>query len=107
MENNQLNSPNVSSEKGPLKDTKKDFASELYRALHVAPISRRMAATRVGLTDQTYMVTQLIYDWIKQGRAQVVGQTKCARSGRMVEAITTNSEFFISEISNQLTIFDL
>jgi hypothetical protein len=46
----------------------------------------------------------LIYDWIKQGKAYVIGKMKCTRSGRYVEAITTNPKLFPK--SAQLNLFD-
>ncbi len=87
------------------KDTKKDYTKELYNLLYNKPSSRRMVATELGFTDQTYMVTQFIYDWIKQGKAMVIGNIKCSRSGRFVEAVTTNPELFPKSNNNQLTMF--
>lgn len=87
------------------EDTKSEYAKKLYYALYKKPISRRMAATEIGYPDQTYMATQLIYDWIKEGRAQVVGAIRCSRSGRFVEAVTTNPELFKSSDQNQLSLF--
>lgn len=87
------------------KNTKKDYTKELYDLLYNKPLSRRMVATELGYTDQTYMVTQFIYDWIKQGKAMVIGGIKCSRSGRIVEAVTTNPELFAKSDNNQLTLF--
>jgi len=87
------------------KYTKNEYAKELYYLLYDKPLTRRMVATELGYTDQTYMVTQFIYDWIKQGKAMVVGAMKCSRSGRIVEAITTNPELFLQLDNNQLTLF--
>lgn len=87
------------------KYTKKDYTKELYNLLYKKPLSRRMVATELGFTDQTYMVTQFIYDWIKQGKAMVIGNIKCSRSGRFVEAITTNPELFPKSNNNQLKMF--
>lgn len=87
------------------KDTKREYSKELFKLLKKYPLSRRMAATMVGFPDQTYMVTQLIYNWIKQGKAQVIGVIKCTRSGRMVEAVSTNKNLFKSPDSNQLKMF--
>jgi len=104
MENNQLNSPKVFSHKGQGKDSK-DYAKKLFKALYLKPISRRMAATKIGYPDQTFMVTQFIYDWIEEGRAQVIGVIKCERSGEFVQAVTTNPNFFKSIKNNQLKMF--
>jgi len=90
--------------KRQVQDSKKD-AEILFKALYLKPISRRMAATKIGYPDQTFMVTQSVYDWIKQGRAQVIGVTKCERSGRFVQAVTTNPNFFNSIKDNQLKMF--
>jgi len=90
---------------GQGKYTKKDGTKELYDLLYKKPLSRRMVATELGYTDQTYMVTQFIYDWIKQGKAKVIGGIKCTRSGRIVEAITTNPKLFPQSNNNQLTLF--
>lgn len=76
------------------KDTKSDYAKQLYALLYDIPMSRRTAATKLGYEDQTYMVTQLIFDWIESGRAQVIGRVKCERSKRIVEAVSTNPELF-------------
>jgi hypothetical protein len=84
---------------------KKDHAKNLFTALQKTPISRRMAATEIGCTDQTYMVTQFVYDWIRQGKAQVIGQIRCTRSGRKVEAITTDPDLFKDSADNQLNLF--
>lgn len=89
----------------PGKDTKREYSKDLFLLLKKHPLSRRMAATMVGFPDQTYMVTQLIYDWIKEGKAQVIGAVKCTRSGRKVEAVSTNKDLFTSPISNQLKLF--
>jgi hypothetical protein len=51
------------------------------------------------------MVTQYIYDWIKEEKAQVIGLIKCSRSGRWVQKVTTNPELFISINVNQLNLF--
>jgi len=85
------------------KDTKKNHTKELFKILKDKPLSRRMAATELGFTDQTYMVTPYISEWIKQGKAMVIGTIKCSRSGRIVEAISTNPYLFPK--SNQLKMF--
>lgn len=102
MQNRHDYSPNsFDSERS--KYTKKDYAIRLFDILNKKPISRRMAATELGYTDQTYMVTQLISDWLKANKAAVIGQIKCSRSKRWVQAITTNPELFPK--SNQLKMF--
>ncbi|MGZ0017670.1 hypothetical protein [Yeosuana sp. AK3] len=98
---NHENNPN----KRQGQDTKKGYTKELFEILYNKPLSRRMAATKLGYIDQTYMVTPFILEWIKQDLAAVVGKIKCGRSGRIVEAITTNPNLF--EKSNQLKMFDL
>lgn len=97
------NSNNASNEHN--KDNNFQHAKKLFQLLKEKPISRRMAATFLGYTDQTYMVTQLISDWIRDGKAQVVGEIRCTRSGRNVEAISTNPDLFISKNDDQLTLF--
>lgn len=88
------------------QNTQKVDAKQLFQILYKRPISRRMSATELGYTDQTYMVTQIIYDWIKSGKAQVVGRIRCTRSDRFVEAITTNPKYFESKFNNQLETYD-
>lgn len=105
MERNQLNNPNSFQHKRQGEDTKREYARKLFRILYAKPKSRRMAATELGFPDQTYMVTQFIYDWIRQGKAQVTGVIKCNRSGRWVEAVTTNPKYFKTPEKNQLTFF--
>ena len=90
---------------GKGKYTKNDYTKELYDLLYSKPYSRRMVATELGFPDQTYMVTQFIFDWIKNGKAKVIGVIKCSRSGRKVEAITTNPKLFAKSDNNQLTMF--
>ncbi|MEN2282220.1 hypothetical protein AAGF08_08780 [Algoriphagus sp. SE2] len=85
--------------------TKREYAKKLFDILYKKPLSRRMAATQLGFPDQTYMVTQFVYDWIKQGKAQVIGAIKCSRSGRFVGAISTNPELFKVKNNSQLTLF--
>ena len=96
---NQNNNPN----KRHHQDKKKNQAKKLYSILYNRPISRRMAATQLGFTDQTYMVTQIIIDWLAQGKAAVVGKVKCSRSNQYVEAVSTNPNLFPK--SNQLKMF--
>jgi hypothetical protein len=77
------------------KDTKEKYIQRVFNILHKQPMSRRMAITKAGYPDQTYMITQSVYDWIKQGKACVIGQIRCTRSGKLVECITTNPNLFI------------
>tara|TARA_R110002033_G_scaffold169783_2_gene210966 strand:- start:117 stop:422 length:306 start_codon:yes stop_codon:yes gene_type:complete len=90
-------------ENGQGKNTKKSYTKELYNLLYKEPLSRRMVATKLGFTDQTYMVTPYILNWIKQGKAVVIGLIKCSRSGHQVQAISTNPDLFPK--SNQLKLF--
>lgn len=100
---NQNNNPNSNLNSRQLQDTKKT-TKKLYKILK-KPMSRRMAATCLGFTDQTYMVTQDIADWLKDGRAQIIGSIKCQRSKRFVERVTTNPDLFLKPNTNQLTMF--
>lgn len=81
---------------------KNNYSKRLFDLLYEEPLTRRMAATRLGFVDQTYMVTQLISDWIKEDKARVVGRMKCSRSNRIVEAVTTNPNFFKLNTLEQL-----
>lgn len=47
------------------EDKKKDFAKKLFKVFFNEPLSRRMAATKIGYPDQTFMVTQFVFDWIE------------------------------------------
>lgn len=85
-----------------LKDSKSELSKALYSILYKMPQSRRMAATETGYPDMTYMVTNPVKRWIEQGRAQVIGSIRCSRSGRKVEAVTTNPELFKQD--NQLKL---
>ncbi|MGP1991871.1 hypothetical protein D9V96_008295 [Zobellia laminariae] len=85
------------------KNRKKEDTKRLFQAL-MQPQSRRMAATNIGYEDLTYMVTQNIYDWIKQGKAAVIGQIRCSRSNRWVQSVTTNPDLF--PIDPQLSLFE-
>lgn len=102
MDNHNNSQNSFGGEQG--KNNKKDYAKKLYNLLYEESLSRRMAATKLGFTDQTYMVTQLIYDWIAQGKAAVIGQIKCHRSNRLVQSITTNPDLF--PVDPQLNLFD-
>ena len=77
------------------KYTKEKREKQIRVILHARPITRRMAATELGYPDQTFMVTQNIFDLIVSGRAQVVGKMRCERSGHFAEAITSNPKHFI------------
>jgi len=93
----------ISTCKSQKHKPKKAYSKQLFDVFFKEPMSRRMAITKVGYPDQTYMATQFVYDWIKQGKAFVIGNIKCTRSGRKVECVTTNPEFFPK--SNQLNLF--
>jgi hypothetical protein len=85
------------------KNTKNSYTKELFNILFETTLSRRMAATKLGFTDQTYMITPFILNWIRQGKASVIGVIKCERSGRFVEAVSTNPDLFPKP--NQLKLF--
>lgn len=99
MKNNQKNSPD---NKRRSKDTKKNITKSLFQVLKT-PMSRRMAVTELGYPDLTYLVTQEVNDFIRQGRAECIGVIKCTRSGRFVQKITTNPKYF--KRSNQPDLF--
>jgi hypothetical protein len=89
------------------KCTKKDDAQRLFDILFQKPISRRMAATLLGYEDQTFMVTQSIYDWIEEGKVQVIGLIKCERSGQFVQGVTNNPKYFTKPTPpTQFYLFD-
>ena len=106
MKERNPHSPKKSLTKGQLQYTKEKDAKQLYKILYKRPMSRRMAATELGYTDQTFMVTQNVIDMIENGRAQVVGRIRCERSQRFVEAVTTNPEYFRSRNDNSLKTFE-
>lgn len=95
----------VSLDKKKAQDTKEKREKQLCKILFARPITRRMAATQMGYPDQTYMVTQLIFDLIKDGRAQVVGQMRCERSTNIAEAITSNPEYFRKKDDNRVILW--
>ena len=97
--------PSINPPERYLEDTKKRDDKLLFETLNYSPKTRRMAATEIGYPDQTYMVTQIIYNWLESGEAQVVGVIKCKRSGRIVQAITTNPELFINPVCIQWKLF--
>ena len=78
-----------------LKDTKEKYTQRVFNILHKNAMSRRMAITKAGYPDQTYLITQSVYDWIEEGKACVIGKIRCSRSGRNVECITTDPSLFI------------
>lgn len=92
----------TTSDSKPNKDKKKDYSKRLFEALK-QPLSRREAATVIGYPDQPFMVTQLVFDWIVAGRAQVIGKKICSRSGYSVQAVTTNEALF--KKSSQISLF--
>lgn len=101
MDKNQSNSPKRNNGQG----TKKENGKQLFEVLKT-PQSRRMAATELGYTDQTYMVTNPVKRWLNDGRAQIIGVIKCARSGRFVQKVTTNRDLFLpSQLIDQPKLF--
>jgi len=106
MKNNNHSLINPLGKGNKAQNKQKIDSKQLFRILFKRPISRRMSATKLGYKDQTYMVTQIIYDWIKCGKAQVVGRIRCTRSERFVEAVTTNPKYFKSRFNNQLETYD-
>lgn len=100
MSENHRNSPSGNN-RG--KGKKRNIEKEVYELLKIEPLSRRTAATRLGFTDQTYMVTQAVKNLVKNGRAEIVGIIRCERSGRKVEAVSTDANLFQSR--KQLNIF--
>lgn len=98
---NPIHTPQNSFGNSKSKDRKKQDGKQLSKILFNRPMSRRMAATALGYPDQTYMVTQFIFDWIKSGRAEVVGRIKCERSGNFVDAISTNPKYFRKKDDNR------
>jgi hypothetical protein len=106
MNNDIHNLPNGSG-KNTGKKTKKNEAQRLFDILNGKPISRRMAATLLGYEDQTFMVTQSIYDWIEEGKVQVIGLIKCERSGQFVQGVTNNPKYFTKPTPpTQFYLFD-
>src|SRR5690554_2426275 len=99
--NNSQSLKNVSLTERQAQDTKEKREKQLCKILFARPITRRMAATALGYPDQTFMVTQPIFDLIKSGQVQVVGKMKCERSPRIVEAITSNPEYFRKKDDNR------
>jgi hypothetical protein len=72
--NNNNSKSNPSSSNGKGKINKSRDAKKLFKAFYDYPKSRRMGATEIGYEDQTYMVTQLVSDWLKTGKAEVCGE---------------------------------
>lgn len=102
MSNNQMNSPSF-DEGG--KNKKRNVEKELFKLLFKRPISRRMAATELGFPDQTFMVTDTIKNWLNYGKAEIVGTIKCKRSGKFVQAVSTNPKLFRKSSYNQSKLF--
>ena len=73
---------------------KRDLTKKLFSLLKIEPSSRRMAVTLLGFPDQTYLITNQIFEWLINGKAQIVGKFKCKRSGRLVQFITTDENLF-------------
>jgi hypothetical protein len=102
MSYDHKNSPSFNKE---CKNKKRNVEKELFSLLFKRPMSRRMAATELGFPDQTYMVTDTIKNWLKYGRAEIVGSIKCKRSGKFVQGVTTNPKLFRKSNSNQTKLF--
>lgn len=85
--------------------TKEKREKQLCKILFERPITRRMAATQMGYPDQTFMVTQLMFDLIKSGKVQVVGQMRCERSTKIAEAVTSNPEYFRKKDDNRVILW--
>ncbi len=98
---NQNNKPS----KRQIKDTENNFNNDLYELLYKQTLSRRTAVTLLGYPDQSFKITQIVIDWIKEGKAMVIGRVKCSRSGRLVGGITTNPSLFPKDNTNQLKLF--
>ena len=73
---------------------KRDLAKRLFKLLKKEPLSRRMAITSLGKPDQTYLITYPVYKWLKKGTAQIIGKSKCKRSGYLVGYVTTDESLF-------------
>lgn len=100
MENRRIN-PSITD----IAKSKTNLAKKVHDVLYDGPISRRMAATRVGFPDQTFMVTQFIDVLLKSGKAQIVDKIRCKRSNKLVQGITTNPKYFKKIYTNQLRLF--
>lgn len=100
---NQNNNP-INKSKG--KSTKESDRKRIEQELKDRPMTRRMLATYIGYTDQTFMVTQAVRDLIKLGNAQVIGKMKCERSNHLAQVVTTDPHLFNNICSNQLSLFD-
>jgi hypothetical protein len=105
MNNNIHNLPNGSC-RNESKNTKKNETQRLFDILNDKPITRRMAATLLGYPDQTFMVTQRVFDWKEEGKLQITGKLKCQRSKYYAEGITTNPKYFTTPSTNQLNLFE-
>lgn len=107
MKKRNFHSPKnaFSKSKQQAQDTKEKREKQLRKILFAKPITRRMAATALGYPNQTYMVTQPIFDLIKSGQAQVVGRMRCEQSTHMVEAVTTNPKYFRKKDDNRVILW--
>ena|SRR5690554_6076519 len=107
MKKRNFHSPKnaFSKSKQQAQDTKEKREKQLCKILFARPITRRMAATQMGYPDQTFMVTQLMFDLIKDGKAQVVGQMRCERSTKIAEAVTSNPEYFRKKDDNRVILW--
>ena len=87
-----------------MKKDVKNLSKELYNVFFNEPMSRRMAVTVLGKTDQTYAITNQVNEWLKTGRAQVIKIARCERSGRLVEFVATNPKDFIEPDRRQFVM---
>jgi hypothetical protein len=97
-------SNNAFQHKRQVQDSKKD-AEILFKALYLKPISRRMAATKIGYPDQTFMVTQLIIRLVKNRKGASNRKNKMYPFRTFCSRVTTNPDLFISHNTNQLNLF--
>lgn len=87
-------------------ESHENLAVCFFKALFERPQLRRMAATAIGKSDQTCVVTRQINEWLIKGQAQVIGVIRCLRSGRLVESISIDPKQFRKKSRNQLSLFD-
>lgn len=87
------------------KATKKvDDCTIFYQFLSDKTTSCTDVAETTGIRQKS--CTQYKRFWEKLGKLQVIKQERCPITGRNVQIITTNQEFFIKPIGVQLNLFD-